>query len=113
MKQLIPLVTASLSPLQAGGQPSELVATGLLAYELVGAILGVVIAYLAYRGYQRNDSRPMLFIALGFALALGVPLVLTLLYYALPITGGQVVVQGIIQTVEIVGLLCIIYALRV
>lgn len=94
------------------GQPSGLVRTGLLAYELVGAVLGVFIAYLAYRGYQRNDSRPMLFVAVGFALALGVPLVLTLLYLALPITGGQVVVQVINQTVEIAGLLCIIYGLR-
>lgn len=98
--------------LQAGGQPSGTIQTGLLAYELIGAALGVVIAYIAYRGYQRNQSRPMLFVSLGFALALGVPLVFTLAYLALPVTGGRVVVQFLSQTFEVVGLLCIIYGLR-
>jgi hypothetical protein len=55
----------------------------------------------------------LLFVAIGFALALGVPLVLTLVYVALPLTGGRVVVQVVIQTVEIAGLLCVIYGLRV
>lgn len=113
MPEIVPFITARLLSLQVGGRSSELIATGLLAYELVGAVLGVVIAYLAYRGYQRNDSRPMLFVALGFVLALGVPLVLTLLYVALPFAGGQVMMQIVIQTVEIIGLLCIIYGLRI
>lgn len=112
MPGLLPFVATLLRPLQAGGQPSGLVETGLVAYELVGAVLGVVIASLAYRGYRRNDSRPMLFVAIGFALALGVPLVLTLVYLALPIAGGQVLVQVVTQTVENAGLLCIIYGLR-
>ncbi|MDT3437324.1 hypothetical protein KZ498_21030 [Haloarcula sp. 1CSR25-25] len=86
--------------------------SGLLAYELVGATLGVFIAYLAYRGYRRNQSRPMLFVSLGFALALGVPLVLTLVYLALPVSGGRVAVQVVTQTFEIAGLVCIIYGLR-
>lgn len=98
--------------LQAGDQPSELVQTGLLAYELVGAALGVFIAYLAYRGYRRNRSRPMLFVSLGFALALGVPLALTVVYVALPVTSYRVTVQVVNQTFEVAGLLCIIYGLR-
>ncbi|MFC7029149.1 hypothetical protein ACFQJ5_18310 [Halomicroarcula sp. GCM10025324] len=98
--------------LQTTGQPAGDVRLALQAYELVGAALGVFIAYLAYRGYRRNDSRPMLFVSLGFVLALGMPLVITLVYFALPITGWQVPLQVIIQTVEIVGLLCIIYGLR-
>lgn len=98
--------------LQVGSQPSGTLQMGLLAYELVGAALGVFIAYLAYRGYRRNRSRPMLFVSIGFALALGVPLVVTLVYLALPVTGGGVIIQGISQTFEIAGLLCIIYGLR-
>jgi ACR3 family arsenite efflux pump ArsB len=98
--------------LQVNSQPSEAIQTGLLAYELLGAALGVFIAYLAYRGYRRNRSRPMLFVSLGFALALGVPLVITLVYLALPVTGGRVVVQVVGQTFEVVGLLCIVYGLR-
>lgn len=108
---LLSTVPAEVVPLQGSG-PSGTVRTGLLAYELVGAVLGVVIAYLAYRGYRRNRSRPMLFVSAGFALALGVPLVITLGYLALPVSGGRVAVQVINQTLEIVGLLCIIYGLR-
>lgn len=103
---------AWVAVLQAGGGPSESVALALQAYELVGAALGVFVAYLAYRGYRRNGSRPMLFVSLGFALALGLPLVLTLAYFALPISGGQVALQVVVQTVEIAGLLSIIYGLR-
>lgn len=55
----------------------------------------------------------MLFVSLGFVLALGVPLVLSVTYLALPITGGRVIVQVLNQTSEIVGLLSIIYGLRV
>lgn len=98
--------------LTATGPASDTVATALQAYELVGAALGIFISYVAYRGYRGNDSRPMLFIALGFALALGLPFVLTLLYLASPITGWQVALQATTQTVEIAGLLCILYALR-
>lgn len=106
------LGTAALV-LQATGQPSEPVAIALQAYELVGAALGVIIAYLAYRGYRRNGSRPMLFVSVGFALALGFPLLFTLLYLALPVTGWEIHVQFVIQTIEVAGLLSIIYGLRV
>jgi uncharacterized membrane protein (DUF441 family) len=98
--------------LQVSEQPSESVALALQAYELVGAALGVVIAYLAYRGYRRNGSRPMLFVALGFALALGVPLVLTVAFLALPLRGLAVEFQLAVQTIEIAGLVSIIYGLR-
>lgn len=98
--------------LEAAERPSEAVALALQAYELVGAVLGVFIAYLAYRGYRQNDSRPMLFVALGFALVLGVPLVLTLLFLALPVSGWEVPLQVAIQTIEIAGLVSIIHGLR-
>lgn len=93
--------------------PSPTVQAALQLYEFLGAVLGLVIAYLAYRGYRRNDSRAMLFVSLGFVLALGVPLVLSVTYLALPITGGRVIVQVLNQTSELVGLLSIIYGLRV
>lgn len=98
--------------LQSSSQLSDTVQTGLLAYELLGAALGVFIAYLAYRGYRRNQSRPMLFVSLGFVLALGIPLALTVVYVVLPFPGGQVAVQVLSQTFEVAGLLCIIYGLR-
>ena len=98
--------------LQVGDVSPGTVELGLLAYELIGAVIGVFIAYLAYRGYRRNQSRPMLFVAVGFALALGLPLSITLVYLALPITGGRVLVQLTNQTLEILGLLSIVYGLR-
>lgn len=106
------LLSATVAVGQVAGRPTETVTVLLQAYELVGAALGIIIAYLAYRGYRRNESRPMLFVSLGFALALGVPLVLTLLYFALPVSGGEVALQFVVQTIEIVGLSSIVYGLR-
>ncbi|WP_425499719.1 DUF7521 family protein [Halorarum halobium] len=78
---------------------------------MVGAALGLFIAYLAYRGYRRNDSRPMLYLAIGFGIILGLPIPVVALSLAFPTIPGPPS-QALIQTLEIVGLLCIIYALR-
>jgi hypothetical protein len=96
-----------LGPLQADGTTVAL----LQAYEMVGAALGLFIAYLAYRGYRRNASRPMLYLAIGFGVILGLPIpvvTLSLLFPSIP----DPVVQAFVQTLEIGGLLCIVYALR-
>lgn len=97
------------SVLQAGPfeTTTELV---LQAGELFGAVLGVFIAYQAYRGYRRNDSKPMLFIAVGFALVLGVPILLFAAYLLADVP--ETAIQGVVQLFEVAGLLCIIYALR-
>jgi hypothetical protein len=34
----------------------------------IALILGTFIVYLAYKGYRRNNSKPLFFVALGFAL---------------------------------------------
>jgi uncharacterized membrane protein (DUF441 family) len=94
-------------PLQVDGTTVAL----LQAYEMVGAALGLFIAYLAYRGYRRNDSRPMLYLAVGFGVILGLPIPVVALSLLFPSIPGPVV-QAFIQTVEIGGLLCIVYALR-
>jgi hypothetical protein len=112
MGGIVTPVVSTVAVLQATGRPSDAVALALQAYDLVGAVLGVFIAYLAYRGYRRNDSRPMLFVAVGFVLVLGLPLVVTVLYLALPLPGWRVPLQVVIQTSEIAGLLCIIHGLR-
>ncbi len=36
--------------------------------KLAALFLGAFIVYLAYRGYRRNASRPLLYVALGFCL---------------------------------------------
>lgn len=79
--------------------------------QILSVVVGVFIAYQAYRGYQRNESRPMLFIALGFVLVLAVPFCLFVLYgvlSALPVTA---VIVGS-QLSQVSGLLAILYALR-
>lgn len=47
----------------------------LVTARLVVFLLGFVIAFQAYRGYRRNDSPPMLYLAVGFALISVRPLV--------------------------------------
>lgn len=83
----------------------------LQAYELVGSALGLFIAYLAYRGYRRNSSRPMLYLAVGFGIILALPIPVVALSLLFPTIPGPLT-QAFIQTLELVGLLCIIYALR-
>lgn len=38
------------------------------AIKVVALVLGAFIVYLAYMGYRRNASKPLLYAALGFAL---------------------------------------------
>ncbi|WP_179264478.1 DUF7521 family protein [Natrinema halophilum] len=91
--------------------PPEWIATFVQATDVLSALIGLFIAYQAYRGYRRNDSRPMLFIAVGFALALAVPFLLLLLYVALPFVSEPIAaVLG--QCSQVTGLLTILYALR-
>jgi drug/metabolite transporter (DMT)-like permease len=94
-------------PLQVGATTGAF----LQAYEMVGAALGLSIAYLAYRGYRRNDSPPMLYLAIGFGIILGLPIPVVAVSLLFPSIPGPTS-QAVIQTLEIGGLLCIIYALR-
>lgn len=109
---MIPTSPTPYPILQSTSILSNPVRAALLGYEMLGAVLGVFIAYLAYRGYRRNQYRPMLFVAIGFIFALGMPLVITLPYVLLPTPDNQIAVQVVNQTFEVVGLLCIIYGLR-
>ncbi|RZV12126.1 hypothetical protein BDK88_1016 [Natrinema hispanicum] len=44
---------------------------------MASAVLGTVVAWTAYRGYTRNNSQPMLFLAIGVAFLTVVPFVLS------------------------------------
>jgi hypothetical protein len=82
-------------------------------FSIVAAVIGLGIAYQAYRGYRRNSSRPMLFLAIGFVLTLGLPflLVVPLLLFpdvevvAIALTFGT-------DVLTVIGLAAILYALR-
>lgn len=95
--------------LQLGGSGVSARAV-LFASELVTVALGLAIAYIAYRGYRRNDSRPMLFIAIGFFLVTGLPALAATAFFALAQV-DEVVAGVLTQAAEITGMLCILYAL--
>jgi hypothetical protein len=100
-------------PLQVSLDLPEWVRLTSQGINVVAALVGLLIAYQAYRGYRRNDSRPMLFIAVGFALTVGLPFVMavpTLLLSAYPDATTALVLLSDASTV--VGLGCILYALR-
>lgn len=78
--------------------------------QILSVIIGVFIAYQAYRGYRRNNSRPMLFIAFGFVLVLAVPFCIFLVYGLLPGIPVTVVILTS-QVSQVTGLLAILYAL--
>ncbi|WP_458189208.1 DUF7521 family protein [Haladaptatus sp. NG-WS-4] len=43
-----------------------MIETPVLAAKLVTLVLSLIVAYLAYHGYRRNESKPMLYVSLGF-----------------------------------------------
>ena len=89
----------------------------MMAINVLKAFVGLGIAYIAYRGYQRNESRPMLYLSLGFVLVLGVPFVLFLVGIPFVALFGppSVAEQGVVAASELsqlIGLFVIVYALR-
>mgnify|MGYP006304465727 FL=1 len=78
--------------------------------QIVSVGLGLAISYYAYQGYRRNDSRPLLFLAIGFVLVLGIPAILAIALYSF---GMNRMLAGVLsQTFQILGLLSILYAIR-
>lgn len=74
-------------------------------YVVIG--ISLVIAYIAYKGFRSNDSRPMLFIATGFLLAFGGPGTIYILQLFLSIP--WIVTATITQSTELIGFLLILY----
>ncbi|MFC4542769.1 hypothetical protein ACFO5R_12640 [Halosolutus amylolyticus] len=91
--------------------PPEWAITVIQASEVLSVLLGLFIAYHAYRGYRRNDSRPMLFISIGFVLVLAVPFLLLVLFLAVPFL-TETIVALLSQLSQLTGLVAILYALR-
>jgi len=83
----------------------------LLASEFGSLLLGLAISVIAYRGYRRNDSRPMLLIAVGFVLVVGVPGTLGGLYLFTGVVGGMTA-SVTSQASELLGMATILLALR-
>lgn len=88
----------------SGGISVELI---FLLSDYVTVAIALVIAYIAYQGYSRNDSRPMLFIAAGFVLTFGGPGLIFIVSQIISIP--PLVVGGATQFVEIFGMGTILY----
>lgn len=75
----------------------------------VTAVVGLFVALLAYRGYRRNDTRQMLFLAVGIALVTtGVFVAAAILDQLGFGTSLVLLVRGL---VTVLGLCTILYAL--
>lgn len=73
--------------------------------QLLGIAVGSIVVYQAARGYRRNDSRAMLFLALGLAALGPVHFVVAL------VPGFPVATSLANQLLDIVGLVLILYSL--
>lgn len=84
---------------------------GVIAvFAAVTAIVGAFVAFLAYRGYQRNESHPMLYLALGIILLTTVPVGLN--YGLLAVTAAtDAKILLVITASHLAGVAAILYAL--
>lgn len=74
--------------------------------------LSFVVVYQAYRGYRRNGSRPMLFLASGVVLLTIVPAVLSIgaaQYVDTSVYGSTI--APLIESIRVAGLASIVYSL--
>jgi hypothetical protein len=101
-------MTAPTSPIQ---QLSALEWVFLLS-ELLVTVLGLGISYIAYIGYRRNDSRPMLLFCLGFVLVVGVPAAVGAGFVFVGV-GSEWIAGAISQGATVAGLVLILVALRI
>jgi len=76
--------------------------------KLFALVLGTFIVYLAYKGYRRNASKPLLYVALGFALITAATMIEGILYV---IVQSDLIVALLASTlVTVVGFIAIIYS---
>lgn len=84
--------------------------------KVVALVFGAYIVYLAYKGYRRNLSRPLLFVALGFALITGATVIEGFLYVVVaplsdPIS-NLLLALLVSTTITLIGFLAIIYSIH-
>ena len=80
---------------------------------LIALFLGAFIVYLAYRGYKRNASKPLLYVALGFALITAGTLLEGLMFVIL---GSDILaaiaIEGVLTVMGFVAIIYSIYAVK-
>jgi len=79
------------------------------ATKIVALVLGAFIVYLAYRGFTRNRSKPLLYVAVGFALITAGTIAEGILYVIL---GSQLLMAITAGTaITVLGFAAIIYSI--
>jgi hypothetical protein len=80
---------------------------------LIALFLGAFIVYLAYRGYRRNTSKPLLYVALGFAFITAGTLLEGLMFVVL---GSDILtaiaIGGVLTVIGFAAILYSIYAVK-
>lgn len=89
------------------------------AVGLLVIFLGLVISWRAYQGFRRNESRPMLLLAVGMLLITVVPTVTEIIVvpwfvarYTSPGTGAVSLTMIVSRTCEAIGIGILLYSLR-
>ncbi len=77
--------------------------------KVVALFLGAFIVYLAFKGYRRNASKPLLYAALGFALITAGTIAEGVLYVILGSELLAAIATG--TTVTVLGFIAIIYSI--
>jgi hypothetical protein len=95
--------------MQGGLESLSTIELVLFLSDYVTVAIGLAISYIAYRGYRDHRSRPMLFVAAGFVLLMGVPGLLGVVAVVFPV--AQVTAGIFTQISEIVGMCSILYGL--
>lgn len=77
--------------------------------KLLALVLGTFIVYLAYKGYRRNRTKPLLYVATGFALITTGTIAEGILYVVLGSDLLVAIATGTVVTV--LGFVAIIYSI--
>jgi uncharacterized membrane protein YidH (DUF202 family) len=104
------VLAATQTPGPGGVTFSFHTGTVVLLLALATVVLGLYISYQAYRGYRRNQSRPMLFLAVGIVLLTFVPAVFSTLGANVQAIAGETVLLGFLS--RLAGLLSILYGIN-
>ena len=89
---------------------TSLLSAMAIASQLATIIVGTYVAYQSYRGYRRNESRPMLTLAIGLVLMIPVGSIIDLVLTDLQILTA-IQSELVLQTIGISGLIIVFYGL--
>jgi len=80
---------------------------------VIALLLGAFIVYLAYRGYRRNASKPLLYVALGFASITAGTLLEGLMFVILRSDIlASIAIEGVLTVIGFVAIIYSIYAAK-